>query len=184
MAAKQITRREMIGGMGGAVLSSSLAPAALAAPKPRKRGGKPNVIFITAEGVPLSVLSCYGSKLMSTPHIDRLASEGMRFEHSFCTNALCAPSRATLLTGKYSHQNGMISNPPDTTAWCYGRCRLPCVAANVAAYSAAARLPNGHRRQVASAGKSRACRIRLFRLQEQRGWPLLRGGTLFFATRL
>ncbi|HVT85732.1 MAG TPA: sulfatase [Chitinophagaceae bacterium] len=76
---------------------------------------KPNIIWITTEGLPLKVLSCYGGTLIQTPNIDRIAKEGMLFRNSFCTNALCAPSRATLLTGKYSHINGMISNPGSTT---------------------------------------------------------------------
>ncbi len=76
---------------------------------------KPNIIWITTEGVPLRVLSCYGSSIMKTPNIDRIAKEGMLFKNSFCNNALCAPSRATLLTGKYDHLNGMLSNPGETT---------------------------------------------------------------------
>ncbi len=71
---------------------------------------RPNILWITTEGVPLSVLSCYGSKIDTTPNIDRIAKEGMLFTNSFCNNALCAPSRATLLTGKYDHLNGMYSN--------------------------------------------------------------------------
>ena len=46
-----------------------------------------------------------------TPNIDRIAKEGVRFENAFCTNGLCAPSRATLLTGTYNHINGMIVKP-------------------------------------------------------------------------
>jgi arylsulfatase A-like enzyme len=76
---------------------------------------KPNILWITTEGVPLKVLSCYGSRLIQTPNIDRIAKEGMLFRNSFCTNALCAPSRATLLTGKYDHLNGMLTNPGNTT---------------------------------------------------------------------
>lgn len=76
---------------------------------------RPNILFINTEGVPLSVLSCYGSKLIQTPNIDRIAKEGMLFSNAFCTNPLSAPSRATLLTGKYSHLNGMISNDSATT---------------------------------------------------------------------
>jgi len=63
----------------------------------------------------VTALSCYGSQLIKTPNIDRIANEGMRFENSFTTNALCAPSRATLLTGTYNHLNGMVANPADTT---------------------------------------------------------------------
>jgi arylsulfatase A-like enzyme len=82
---------------------------------PQRKPDKPNILWITTEGVPLSVLSCYGSRVMQTPNIDRLAKEGMLFNNSFCNNALCAPSRATLLTGKYDHLNGMLSNPGNTT---------------------------------------------------------------------
>ena len=120
-----ITRRQAIARLGGAALGSALPARIMAeeasqpkplAPAPRRAASqRPNILWITAEGVPLSVLSCYGSRLIQTPHIDRLAREGMRFENSFTTNALCAPSRATLLTGKYSHLNGMVSNPPGTT---------------------------------------------------------------------
>jgi arylsulfatase A-like enzyme len=76
---------------------------------------RPNIIWITTEGLPLKVLSCYGGTLIETPNIDRIAKEGMLFENSFCTNGLCAPSRATLLTGKYSHLNGMLANPGGVT---------------------------------------------------------------------
>lgn len=82
---------------------------------PQRKPDKPNILWITTEGVPLSVLSCYGSRVMQTPNIDRLANEGMLFHNSFCNNALCAPSRATLLTGKYDCLNGVRSNPANTT---------------------------------------------------------------------
>ena len=75
-----------------------------------KKAKNPNLLFLTLEGVPLRVLSCYGSKLMETPNIDRIAKEGMQFQNSFCNNALCAPSRATLLTGKYNHLAGQKIN--------------------------------------------------------------------------
>ena len=52
-------------------------------------------------------MSCYGSRINKTPNLDRIANEGMRLDHCFCTNAICAPSRATILTGLYSHKNGV-----------------------------------------------------------------------------
>jgi arylsulfatase A-like enzyme len=58
----------------------------------------------------LRALSCYGSQMNTTPHLDRIAQEGMMFKHCLCTNALCAPSRAVILTGKYSHINGVKDN--------------------------------------------------------------------------
>ena len=97
---------------GGTGTSPSATPAAIGR---GRHGGKPNIVYIGVEGIPISVLSCYGSKLMETPNFDRLAREGMRFNNAFCTNALCAPSRATLMTGKYSNLNGVIENPDAET---------------------------------------------------------------------
>ena len=61
----------------------------------------------------VQAMSCYGSRINKTSDIDRLAREGMRFENCFCTNSICAPSRAVILTGKYSHINGKIDNRGD-----------------------------------------------------------------------
>ena len=55
-------------------------------------------------------IGCYGSRLNQTSHIDRIAREGVRFDNCFCTNGICAPSRAAILTGKYSHLNGVRDN--------------------------------------------------------------------------
>jgi arylsulfatase A-like enzyme len=73
-------------------------------------GRKPNIIFIMTDDHASHALSCYGSKINKTPNLDRIAKEGMRFENCFCTNSICAPSRAVILTGKYSHVNGKIDN--------------------------------------------------------------------------
>jgi len=70
----------------------------------------PNIIFIMSDDHAERALSCYSKQLISTPNIDRIAQEGILFENSFVTNSICAPSRATLLTGKYSHINGMRDN--------------------------------------------------------------------------
>ncbi|HET7348544.1 MAG TPA: sulfatase-like hydrolase/transferase, partial [Acidobacteriaceae bacterium] len=88
--------------MGSAALGTALAPNLLSAEKPQTesqprshaavKGQKPNILWVTTEGVPLNALSCYGSQFIKTPNIDRLANEGMKFENSFTTNALCAPS--------------------------------------------------------------------------------------------
>ncbi|MGH9582585.1 MAG: sulfatase family protein [Bryobacteraceae bacterium] len=108
----KISRGEALKRIGSLALGSNLLPLLAAQGETNSQSsGKPNILWITGEGVPLKVLGCYGSQLMSTPNIDRIAKEGMRFENSFVTNALCAPSRATLLTGTYNNINGMISNP-------------------------------------------------------------------------
>ncbi|MEU0562354.1 sulfatase [Dactylosporangium sp. NPDC006015] len=65
----------------------------------------PNILFIMADDHAAHAVSAYGSKINSTPHIDRIAAGGMLLENCFCTNSLCAPSRATILTGTYNHVN-------------------------------------------------------------------------------
>ncbi len=76
----------------------------VAIPKPAKR---PNIVFIFTDDHAQHALSCYGSTVNATPHLDRLAAGGARFTNSFVTNSICTPSRATLLTGQYSHKNGV-----------------------------------------------------------------------------
>ena len=71
---------------------------------------RPNIIFVFTDDHASHAISAYGSKINQTPHIDRLAREGMLFENCFVTNSICAPSRAVILTGKHSHVNGMIDN--------------------------------------------------------------------------
>ena len=76
----------------------------------------PNILFIMADDHDNDAISAYGShltKIAPTPNIDRIASEGMLFNHCFVTNSICAPCRATILTGKYSHLNGVIDNHTD-----------------------------------------------------------------------
>lgn len=68
---------------------------------------RPNILFVMTDDHTMQAMSCYDSKINKTPNMDRIANEGVRFNNCFCTNSLCAPSRATILTGKYSHINGV-----------------------------------------------------------------------------
>ena len=68
---------------------------------------RPNILFIFSDDHAQHAISAYGSKVNTTPNIDRLATSGTRFTNSFVTNSICTPSRATLLTGQYSHVNGV-----------------------------------------------------------------------------
>lgn len=70
----------------------------------------PNILFIFSDDHALRAISAYGSGLNQTPNIDRLAKEGVLFTRSYCTNSICCPSRATILTGKHSHKNGVTKN--------------------------------------------------------------------------
>ena len=74
------------------------------------KSNAPNIIYIMADDHTSQAISCYGSKINQTPNIDRLAKEGMRFSNCFCTNSICAPSRAVILSGRYSHLNGVRDN--------------------------------------------------------------------------
>jgi arylsulfatase A-like enzyme len=68
---------------------------------------RPNIVFIMSDDHAAHALSCYGSTINRTPHLDRLAAGGARLGNCFVTNSICTPSRATILTGKYSHLNGV-----------------------------------------------------------------------------
>ncbi|MFI4876098.1 MAG: sulfatase-like hydrolase/transferase, partial [Blastopirellula sp. JB062] len=71
---------------------------------------RPNILFIMSDDHAYNALSCYGSKINQTPHLDRIAQEGMRFENCMVTNSICGPCRAVILTGNYSHKNGFVDN--------------------------------------------------------------------------
>ena len=77
-------------------------------PKPKQ----PNIVFIFSDDHAYQAISAYGDsrKLLETPNIDRLGKEGVRFDRALVPNSICGPSRATILTGKYSHRNGFYNN--------------------------------------------------------------------------
>jgi N-sulfoglucosamine sulfohydrolase len=68
---------------------------------------RPNVVLIVADDHGREAVGCYGNKVVKTPNIDQLATEGTRFFNAFCTVASCSPSRSAILTGMQSHSNGM-----------------------------------------------------------------------------
>ena len=74
---------------------------------PASAADRPNIIFIMSDDHAAHAIGAYGSRVNTTPNIDRLAREGMRFENTFVTNSICTPSRAAILTGQYSHRNGV-----------------------------------------------------------------------------
>jgi arylsulfatase A-like enzyme len=85
-------------------LALGFAAAVLGAETP---GRRPNILFIFSDDHGQQAISAYGSKVNKTPNLDRLAEGGVRFLNSFVANSVCTPSRATLLTGQYSHLNGV-----------------------------------------------------------------------------
>lgn len=77
---------------------------------------RPNIVFVMSDDHAAHAISAYGSRVNETPQLDRLAAEGMRFDNCFCSNSICAPSRAAILTATYNHVNGVttLSAPFDS----------------------------------------------------------------------
>jgi len=98
-------------GLGAtAILVALLAREVRAAPA---AGSRPNIVWIFSDDHSYQAIGAYGSRLQAlnpTPNIDRIAKDGMRFDRFYVANSICAPSRATLLTGKHSHLNGKADN--------------------------------------------------------------------------
>jgi arylsulfatase A-like enzyme len=109
-----LSRRDVLkmgaGTLGGA-LAAAASPGVAGAQEAADRGArKPNFLIIMGDGIQPTELSIAGNPIIKTPNIDRIGREGVRFQNTFVINALCAPSRATVLTGLYSRRNGVIDN--------------------------------------------------------------------------
>ena len=88
-----------------ALMGSLLAPSALS-----KAQKSPNIIFIMADDLGYGDLGCYGQKVIQTPHIDALASDGLRFTHCYAGSTVCAPSRSVLMTGRHTGHTTVRGN--------------------------------------------------------------------------
>jgi arylsulfatase A-like enzyme len=107
---RETTRREFLqasAAVAGSLLAGSAGSARTSAEAATKR---PNLVFFLGEGQRFDALSIAGNPILKTPNHDRIGREGMMFRNAFCTNALCAPARATLLSGLYSRSSGALSN--------------------------------------------------------------------------
>ena len=91
------SQRKTIGAITTFVMLVLMLPAGSKAQK--KTGRKPNILFIAIDDLK-PVLGCYGDKLVKTPNIDRLAASGTVFLNTYCQQAVCGPTRASLMTGK------------------------------------------------------------------------------------
>ncbi len=90
--------------------STSTQPAGEVPEPSAQPAARPNILFVFSDDHATAAISAYGSRVNRTPNIDRLAAEGVVFDNVFCGNAICAPSRATVLTGKHSAANGVADN--------------------------------------------------------------------------
>ena len=82
----------------------------MAPPQP----ARPNFVIMMCDDQRWDAMSLAGNAILKTPNMDRIGREGIVFRNAFVTNSLCGPSRATILTGTYSHTNGMVDNRPKT----------------------------------------------------------------------
>ncbi len=101
----QVSRRDFL-----KVIGSASALTLMGCGLGKKVQKKPNILFIMSDDHAYQAISAYDDKLIQTPNIDRLADEGMKFTNGCVTNSICAPSRATILTGKHCHLHGKIDN--------------------------------------------------------------------------
>lgn len=90
-----------------AILAAAISVWPTVASAQRQQSGRPNIIFIMTDDHAAHAIGAYGSKVNKTPHLDRLAREGALMTSVFATNSICTPSRAAILTGQYSHINGV-----------------------------------------------------------------------------
>ena len=97
------TRRETLRSFAGGAAAFLTRCAGSGAPRP-------NILLVMTDDQQQGQMSCAGHPLLRTPAMDRLAAEGARFRNAYCTNSLCAPSRASVLTGCYSHVHGIRGN--------------------------------------------------------------------------
>jgi arylsulfatase A-like enzyme len=93
-----------------AAAMAALWPAGLQAAEHAARPTRPNILLVFTDDHAYQAIGAYGSRINSTPNIDRLAREGVRFDRCYVSNSICGPCRATVLTGKYSHRNGYYVN--------------------------------------------------------------------------
>ncbi len=108
MDANFLTRRRFLKTIGLSVALLARPRIGFGASRDRRR---PNILYIMSDDHAAHAISAYGSRLAKvapTPNIDRLAKEGILLENVFCTNSICTPSRATILTGQYSQTNGVL----------------------------------------------------------------------------
>src|SRR3954470_4775676 len=103
----------------------SLAATTSAHAQPRTR---PNILLLLFDKCRADALGCYGSEVAQTPNLDRLAASGVRFDHAYTPQALCAPARASMITGLYPHAHGIRLNPyPGIAAPTHSNFREPII---------------------------------------------------------
>ena len=117
MADHLVSRRNVLSGMSTAAAAATLgvssAQAADGGSESVEETKRPNILFFCGEGLRHDAFSATGNAIAQTPNLDRILREGVTFRNAFCTNALCLPSRGSILTGAWSHTTGAATNGDD-----------------------------------------------------------------------
>src|SRR5438105_1429253 len=95
------------------MVCAALALGLAGSPTPARAAdvpARPNIVFILMDDLRWDELGCVGHPFVKTPHVDRIAREGVRFTNAYATTPLCSPSRASFLTGLYPHKHGVPDN--------------------------------------------------------------------------
>ncbi len=104
---KKLTRRQFIKTAAAAMPIAIAGRQTIAAEKSARR---PNIVFVFADQMRAHAMGCMGNKQVITPHLDKLASEGLLVTNGISCQPVCSPYRAQLMTGRYSHSTGVIHN--------------------------------------------------------------------------
>ncbi len=112
---RQVGRRDVLR-MAAAPIVSALLPEHLCGAPPTGSDRRPNILIMHCHDLG-RFLHCYGVKTVQTPNLDRLASEGVTFLNTFCSAPQCSPSRASIFTGRYPHNNGVMGLCHAEFAW-------------------------------------------------------------------
>src|SRR6202790_1184501 len=106
----RLSRRDVLAGAAGTVAFATTGRVAAQA-------GKPNIVFILADDLGFADVSCYGQRDYTTPNVDRLALEGVRFTQAYANSAVCSATRTALITGRYQYrlrlglEEPLVGNP-------------------------------------------------------------------------
>lgn len=109
-----ITRRDLLGGAAAGVIALAMRVGTRGAQPPAK---PPNIIFILADDLGYADVSCYGRPDLSSPNIDRIAAQGLRFLQAYANSAVCTATRTALITGRYQYrlrlglEEPLVGNP-------------------------------------------------------------------------
>jgi N-sulfoglucosamine sulfohydrolase len=109
MAKELMTRRSLLKGCA-ACTAGLVVPGSAADQRSGRQRDRPNVVLIVTDDHGRGDLGCYGHPVLRTPNLDKLAAEGVRFTHAFCTTASCSASRSVILSGLYNHYNGQYGH--------------------------------------------------------------------------